>query len=184
MTTTVSPGTPARPTAHTSDEDLARLHREHGRALFRFLTGLTHGDAQRAEDLVQETMIRAWRHPEALTSEHESMRPWLFTVARRLAIDARRARLARVEECPHGLDGDRLEADDPIEPSIEVLDVRAALKALSSRHHAVVQQVYFCGRSVSEAAEALGVPPGTVKSRSHYALRALRRALRDYDTLG
>ncbi|MEU8526638.1 sigma-70 family RNA polymerase sigma factor [Streptomyces sp. NPDC048629] len=183
MTHASSQAVPKSP-ARTGEEELARLHQDHGRALFGFLLGLTYGDAQRAEDLVQETMIRAWRHPEALETDHESMRPWLFTVARRLAIDARRARMSRVKECPHGLESSSMQADDPIEPSIAALDVRAALRELSEEHRSVLQQVYFRGLSVNEAAEVLGVPPGTVKSRTYYALRALRKALHDYDILG
>lgn len=89
----------------TDPEALAELQRDHGRALFGFLLGLTAGDAQRAEDLVQETLVRLWQHPEVLASSHDSMRPWLFTVARRLAIDARRARLSRPQEVePDGLE--------------------------------------------------------------------------------
>ncbi|MEW1804621.1 sigma factor, partial [Streptomyces virginiae] len=97
---------PLSPTLPRTDpEALAELQRDHGRALFGFLVGLTAGDAQRAEDLVQETLVRVWQHPEALASGHDSMRPWLFTVARRLAIDARRARLSRpLEVDPEGLE--------------------------------------------------------------------------------
>ncbi|MER5767856.1 sigma-70 family RNA polymerase sigma factor [Streptomyces sp. NPDC001985] len=169
--------------AHTSEGELAQLQREHGRALFGFLLGLTYGDTQRAEDLLQETMIRAWRHPEALRSDHDSMRPWLFTVARRLAIDARRARMSRAKEAAHGLESSLMQTEDPIEPAVEALDVRAALDGLTREHRAVLQQVYFRGLSVSEAAEVLGIPAGTVKSRTYYALRALRGALKGYSVL-
>ncbi|MGW0940863.1 sigma factor, partial [Streptomyces sp. NPDC002666] len=85
-------------TTTTDDRALADLQREHGPALFHFLLGLTFGDRQRAEDLLQETLVRAWQHPEAFDAPYESMRPWLFTVGRRLAIDARRSRLARPAE--------------------------------------------------------------------------------------
>ncbi|MER6914364.1 sigma-70 family RNA polymerase sigma factor [Streptomyces sp. NPDC000594] len=176
----------AAPTApeRATEEELAQLQREHGRAVFGLLLGLTYGDTQRAEDLLQETMIRAWRHPEALHTRHESMRPWLFTVARRLAIDARRARLSRAREAVHGVENSLIPAEDPIEPSIQALDVQAALARLTPDHRAVLLQVYFRGLSVSEAAHALGIPPGTVKSRTYYALRALRRVLQEYGTLG
>ena len=85
-------------TATTDERALEELQREHGTALHSFLLNLTYGDRQRAEDLVQETLVRAWLHPEAFHGPYESMRPWLFTVARRLAIDARRSRLARPTE--------------------------------------------------------------------------------------
>ncbi|MFZ3469030.1 sigma-70 family RNA polymerase sigma factor [Streptomyces sp. 4.24] len=166
----------------TDAHSLARLHREHGKALQGFLLGLTFGDRHRAEDLLQETLFRAWKHPEALESgAHASPRPWLYTVARRVAIDARRARLARPAEVgPDGLEHSPAD-EDRTERSAAVLDVREALRSLSSDHRAVLLQIYFHGASVCEAAEALGVPAGTVKSRTHYALRALRERLPGYD---
>ncbi|MER6998677.1 sigma-70 family RNA polymerase sigma factor [Streptomyces sp. NPDC000410] len=164
----------------TDEGALAQLQREHGRALFGFLLGLTYGDRQRAEDLVQETLVRTWQHPEALESDHESMRPWLFTVGRRLAIDARRARMAR----PAEVAADSLEqvppAEDHTERSATALDVREALRTLSVEHREVLVQIYFRGRSVAEASETLGIPPGTVKSRTYYALRALKKVLPGY----
>ncbi|HLY34345.1 MAG TPA: sigma factor-like helix-turn-helix DNA-binding protein, partial [Jatrophihabitantaceae bacterium] len=57
--------------------------------------------------------------------------------------------------------------------------VVAALRTLSEEHREVLVEMYFRGSSVAQAAEALGVPPGTVKSRSHYALRALRLAIEE-----
>ncbi|MFJ6934526.1 sigma-70 family RNA polymerase sigma factor [Streptomyces sp. NPDC101132] len=164
----------------TGADELAELQREHGRALFGFLLGLTHGDAQRAEDLVQETLVRAWQHPEAWQSEHASMRPWLFTVGRRLAIDARRARLARPQEVETEALEQRPAPEDRYESSLTAIDVRRAVGSLGPEHREVLVQVYFRDRSVSEAAQVLGIPAGTVKSRTHYALRALRKGLPGY----
>ncbi|MFJ3912176.1 RNA polymerase sigma-70 factor (ECF subfamily) [Streptomyces sp. 2132.2] len=165
----------------TDAHALARLHSEHGKALYGFLLGLTFGDRHRAEDLLQETLFRAWKHPEVLESGHASMRPWLYTVGRRLAIDARRARQVRPAEVgPDALDTHAPAAEDGTERAVTVLDVRGALRLLSPEHRAVLVQIYFRGASVCEAAEALGVPAGTVKSRTYYALRALREAMPGY----
>ncbi|MGZ9929804.1 sigma-70 family RNA polymerase sigma factor [Streptomyces sp. NC-S4] len=164
----------------TDPHALARLHSEHGKALYGFLLGLTFGDRQRAEDLLQETLFRAWTHPEALESGHTSVRPWLYTVGRRLAIDARRARRVRPAEVgPDALDHSPA-ADDHTEQAVATLDVRRALRLLSPAHRAVLVQIYYHGSSVGEAAEVLGLPAGTVKSRTHYALRALRAAMPGY----
>ncbi|WP_227025376.1 sigma-70 family RNA polymerase sigma factor [Streptomyces tsukubensis] len=164
----------------TGERELAELRDAHGHALFTLLLRLCDGDRQRAEDLHQETFVRAWQHPEALRADYASVRPWLFTVGRRLAIDARRARLARpVEVGDVPLESAGVHADHA-DRSAAALDVREAVKALSPEHRAVLLQVYFRGASVAEAAEALGVPPGTVKSRAYYALRALRRILPGY----
>src|SRR5437867_3713101 len=72
----------------TSDADLMRaLHDQHARALWSYAVHLTGGDRARAEDVVQETMLRAWRHPRVLDQSQGSARAWLFTVARRIVID-------------------------------------------------------------------------------------------------
>ncbi|TXS49140.1 sigma-70 family RNA polymerase sigma factor [Streptomyces sp. t39] len=170
----------ATATATTDERAMAELQREHGPALLSFLLGLTYGDQQRAEDLLQETLVRAWQHPEAFDGPYESMRPWLFTVGRRLAIDARRSRLARPAEIGDGVLATTPDPSDRTESAVAAMDVRAAVGSLSPEHRAVLVKIYFHGMSVNEAAEALGIPPGTVKSRSHYALRALARCLPGY----
>ncbi|MGW0086628.1 sigma-70 family RNA polymerase sigma factor [Streptomyces sp. NPDC003393] len=165
----------------TAEHELAALQREHGRPLFALLLRLCDGDRQRAEDLLQETLVRAWQHPEALRADaFTSVRPWLLTVARRLAIDARRARQARPPEVGDAvLENTRVIADHA-ERAAATLDVREAVKTLTPQHREVLVLVYFQGASVAEAAETLGIPPGTVKSRAYYALRALRRVLPGY----
>ncbi|WSC02171.1 sigma-70 family RNA polymerase sigma factor [Streptomyces scopuliridis] len=168
----------------TDERALTELQREHGPALLNFLLGLTYGDRQRAEDLLQETLVRAWQHPEAFNGPFESMRPWLFTVGRRLAIDARRSRLARPTEVSDGILAATPDPEDRTESTVAVLDVREAVRTLSREHRAVLTQIYFRGLSVNEAARVLGIPPGTVKSRSYYALRALARSLPGYSAPG
>ncbi|ODA73620.1 ECF RNA polymerase sigma factor SigL [Streptomyces sp. AVP053U2] len=165
----------------TAEHELAALQREHGRPLFALLLRLCDGDRQRAEDLVQETLVRAWQHPEALRADDfESVRPWLMTVGRRLAIDARRARQARPPEVGDAVLENARVISDHAERAAAALDVRQAVKTLTPEHREVLVLVYFQGASVAEAAAALGIPPGTVKSRAYYALRALRRVLPGY----
>ncbi|MFF8828693.1 sigma-70 family RNA polymerase sigma factor [Streptomyces sp. NPDC015131] len=167
-------------TATTDERALEELQRDHGPALLSFLLGLTYGDRQRAEDLLQETLVRAWQHPEAFEAPYASMRPWLFTVGRRLAIDAQRSRLARPAEIGDGALAGTPDPSDATESAVAAVDVRAAVRALSPEHRAVLVRIYFDGLSVKEAAADLGIPPGTVKSRSHYALRALGHRLPGY----
>ncbi|MFD0203240.1 MULTISPECIES: sigma-70 family RNA polymerase sigma factor [Saccharothrix] len=156
-----------------ADEALIRsLYEEHGRALLAYATRLT-GDRAAAEDVVQETLVRAWRHPDALVNGKGSVRGWLLTVARNIVTDRFRAKAARPQEVAETPTTPPVQRDhaDSVVDSVVVLE---ALDRLSSDHRDVLLEIYFRGRSVTEAAEALGVPPGTVKSRSHYALRALR----------
>ena len=79
-----------------SDADLLRaLHDQHARAVWAYVVRLTNGDAARADDVVQETLLRAWRHPQVLDQSQGSARAWLLTVARRIVIDDWRARSRR-----------------------------------------------------------------------------------------
>src|SRR6201991_1096306 len=91
----------AAPSASATHEDtlVKMLYREHSGPLLMFVLRLTGGDRQRAEDVVQETLLRAWRNADRLgTSGHPSLRPWLVTVARRIVIDEHRSVLARPRE--------------------------------------------------------------------------------------
>jgi RNA polymerase sigma-70 factor (ECF subfamily) len=157
------------------------VYSEHGGPLLGYVLRLTGGDRQHAEDIVQETLLRAWRHPEALTGR--PVRPWLFTVARNLVVDAHRARVARGGQhvsIEAGEDGSVALPDaDDIDRALESWTVAEALADLSPQHRAVIIETYYRGHSVAEAATALGIPPGTVKSRTYYALRALKLALEE-----
>ncbi|HEY3717791.1 MAG TPA: sigma-70 family RNA polymerase sigma factor [Jatrophihabitantaceae bacterium] len=164
----------------TSDAELMRaLHDQHARALWSYAVHLTGGDRARAEDVVQETMLRAWKHPQVLDQSEGSARAWLFTVARRIVIDDWRTSRSRHEVVT--AEPPELHVADPTEGAADAAVVTAALRQLSVEHRQVVLECYYRGSSVAEAARRLGVPEGTVKSRAHYALRALRLAL---DELG
>jgi RNA polymerase sigma-70 factor (ECF subfamily) len=161
------------------DELLRALHEQHGDALFAHALRLTSGDRQRAEDLVQETLLRAWQHPEALDPDRGSVRAWLFTTARNLAIDAWRRRAARVGEVITDVPPETPAVTDDTDRAVESWLVAEALSRLSRPHRDVLVECFYQGRSVAEAATRLGVPPGTVKSRTHYALRSLRLVLEE-----
>jgi len=108
-------GTAAQREGVADEAFIRALYAEHGGALLRYALHLTGGDRQRAEDLVQETIVRAWRHPEALADR--PARPWLFAVARNLAVDAYRARQSRPPEVGQAV-LDTLPADDDAYPRI------------------------------------------------------------------
>ena len=166
----------------TSDEALLRaLHDEHAHALWSYAVSLTRGDHARAQDVVQETLLRAWRTPAVLDQSHGSARGWLFTVAKRIAIDEWRSARSRhefvAEEIPERSTNEP--ADAIAQKTVDRAVVVAALRTLSPEHRDVVLECYFRGASVAQASETLGVPPGTIKSRAHYALKALRLALEE-----
>lgn len=155
------------------------MYAEHGSALLAFATRACGGDRQRAEDVVQEVLVRAWRHPEVSDGGPSAERAWLVTVARNVAIDSFRAQRAR----PTEVGGDALAGvaslpgDDELDRAVEAWTVAAALDGLPPHHREVLVETFFRGRSVAEAAQVLGIPQGTVKSRAFHALRALRRTL-------
>lgn len=159
-------------------EQLRALHAEHGNALYAHALRLNGGDRQRAEDLVQETLLRAWQHPEALDPTRGSVRAWLFTTARNLSIDNWRRRSARVGEVITDVPPERPIADET-DRAVDSWIVSEALARLSAQHREVLVECYYQGRSVNEAANRLGVPPGTVKSRTYYALRSLKLVLEE-----
>lgn len=161
------------------DEELMRaLYREHAGPLLAYVLRLVAGDRQRAEDVVQETLIRAWKNAGQLNRATGSVRPWLVTVARRIVIDGHRSRQARPQE----VDPSPLEvipAEDEIDKALWLMTLSDALDDLTPAHREVLVETYFKGRTVNEAAQTLGIPSGTVRSRVFYALRSMKLALEE-----
>jgi RNA polymerase sigma-70 factor (ECF subfamily) len=168
-----------RESSAASQEDalLRMLYQQHAEPLLMFVLRLTGGDRQRAEDIVQETLLRAWRNSHKLGAHGEtSLRPWLVTVARRIAIDDYRSSNARAPETfDRDLDG--VSTQDDTERVLGMMTITDALRGLSHAHREILVETYLRDRTVNEAAERLGLPLGTAKSRLYYALRALRAAL-------
>jgi RNA polymerase sigma-70 factor (ECF subfamily) len=161
----------------SDDDELVRaLCEEHGEALYAHALRLSSGDRQRAEDIVQETLVRAWKHPDLLDPERGSARAWLFTTARNLSIDAWRRRSARAPEVITDTLPETSSVDEA-DRAVEAWLIAEALDRLTPAHRQVLVECFYRGRSVADAAARLGIPPGTVKSRTYYALRALRLVL-------
>jgi len=157
---------------------LRELWDEHSGPLLAFVLRFTGGDRGWAEDVVQETLLRAWRRPDVLDPKNGPVRPWLLTVARRILIDQHRARKSRPAEV-----GDEalleLTDEDGMEQALERWVIADALAALTPSHREALLHTYYAGRTVAEASVILGIPAGTVKSRVFYALRALRLGLEE-----
>jgi RNA polymerase sigma-70 factor (ECF subfamily) len=163
------------------DESALRLlYAEHAGPVLAYLLKLTR-DRARAEDLLQETMLRAWRRPSAFEPGRGSVRAWLCTVAHNLVVDDARSRAARPTETEltEYTEQRTEEGIDPYEAALRAWEFADALTALSAEHRAVIIEVYYRRSTVAEAARTLGIPPGTVKSRTFYALRALRLACQE-----
>jgi RNA polymerase sigma-70 factor (ECF subfamily) len=156
------------------DESLRALHDAHASVLRGYVRRLT-GDDARADDIVQETMIRAWKH--GIENSESGSRAWLFTVARNLVIDDVRSARNR-HELPTDQQPDRGQSDQT-DALFDAMLIADALHGLSLDHREVVVLAYYRRLTVGEIAEELDIPSGTVKSRLHYGLRNLRLALQE-----
>jgi RNA polymerase sigma-70 factor (ECF subfamily) len=159
-----------------TDRALAALHADHGGALLRYAMHLTGGDMHSAEDVVQETMLRACQRPGSVVGR--PVRAWLFTVARHWAIDQHRARQARPAEVAGMAELTARAAPDQIDAAITRWDLAAAMAGLPPRDRCLLTAYYLYDDSITKIATDLGVPAGTVKSRLSAARDALRRRLR------
>ena len=154
------------------------LHDEHAAALWGYCVRLTGNDRARAEDVLQETLLRAWRNSAVLDQSRGSVRAWLVTVARNIVVDEWRSRRLRSELTVAEVPEPAGTGDDTDQLLLSWV-VADAISRLSPEHRAVLVECYYRGVSVAEASRRLGVPEGTVKSRTHYALRALRLSLEE-----
>jgi RNA polymerase sigma-70 factor (ECF subfamily) len=155
------------------------LYDEHAPALWRYALRLT-GDSARAEDVVQETLLRAWQHPDVAADAERSARAWLFTVARNMIIDERRS--ARFRRETGVADPEKVAdyaAPEQVDTALDRMLLSTALSQLSDEHRAVVSRAYYQGWTTGQIAADLQIPEGTVKSRLHYAVRALRLNLQE-----
>jgi RNA polymerase sigma-70 factor (ECF subfamily) len=168
--------TRVRDTAATGvDDALKTLYADHGRALLAYAERFTN-DRGRAEDVVQETFLRAWRRLPGLLEDDRSVRAWLFLVTRRLLVDSARAASARpalADEEPtfEGI------VDGGFDRLLDHTILVEAMQRLSEPHQQILVETFFAGHPVHVAAARLGVPPGTARSRLHYAISQLRRQL-------
>ena len=139
------------------------------------------GDRAGAEDVAQQTFERAWRHAGAYDARRASVRTWLLTICRRLAIDALRLRRATPlppEELLRMLPaatGERPE-DRAIDVT-EVARVRRAVAGLPEEQRRALLLAVLGGHTATEIAEVEQVPVGTVKSRIRLGMGRLRAQL-------
>jgi RNA polymerase sigma-70 factor (ECF subfamily) len=174
VTLNAAPGDPAE----DADAAMRQLYRRYGKTLRSYAERFSP-DLASADDIVQETFIRAWRHLPQLAADDRMVRPWLFRVARNLLIDADRAARSRPVTVAARPDLDIPDDDGEFDQVADRQLVADALRNLSPAHRMVLLETFYRGGTTAMVARQLGVPHGTARSRLHYALQALREQLRD-----
>jgi RNA polymerase sigma-70 factor, ECF subfamily len=157
-----------------SGDELRELYRRYAPELFGFATSAL-GDRELAEEVVQDVFAQLWRHAEDYDQRRASVRTWLYAIARNRIIDAHRRAAARPKRAA---DDDSLDTaagmDAALDHAVLRWQVTAALARLSPAHREVIRLAHYAGLTMREISERTGVPLGTVKSRTSYALRHLR----------
>jgi RNA polymerase sigma factor (sigma-70 family) len=162
----------------TGDRDaLAELYHRHGVALLRYLLQLTP-DHSLAEEILQDTLLAVWKHANAYAGR-SSVRTWMFGVARRQAHNSLRRRGVSWEpvDALSDLPAPDPDPQDAVLAGMEREELAQALRDLAPTHREVLVLVLVDDLSYQEAAEVLGVPVGTVKSRLNHARGAVRALL-------
>ena len=167
--------------ADDADAALRQLYARYAEPLHTYIERFSPGLAS-ADDIVQETFIRAWRHLPQLTADDRMVGPWLFRVARNLVTDAARAARSRPVTVEARPDMD-LSDDDDFGQLMDRQVVAEALRKLSPPHRMVLVETFYRGGTTAMVARQLGIPHGTARSRLHYALTALREQLQNDDML-
>ena len=157
-------------------DELRELYRRYSGELFGFACNAL-SDRDLAEEVVQDVFARAWRHAGDYDPRRASVRTWLYSIARNRVVDARRRAAVRPEAAGAAEPESPAELDRTLEQAVLRWQVAAALARLSPEHREVIRLAHYGGLTLREIAERKGIPLGTVKSRTSYALRSLRLIL-------
>ena len=159
-----------------SGDALRELYRRYGGELFGFACNAL-GERELAEEVVQDVFARAWRQADRYDERKASVRTWLYAIARHRIVDARRRAATRPALEPGGEPADSRGVEQELERALLQWQVAAALARLSPDHREVIRLAHYGGLSLREISEQKGIPLGTVKSRTSYALSSLRLIL-------
>jgi RNA polymerase sigma factor (sigma-70 family) len=192
----VDPDLPlVRAMARGDERALETLYERHGSGVWAFVLARV-GDRAVAEEILQDVMLAAWRGAAGFRGASK-VRTWLLTIAHHRAVNALRRRgggqVIRSTSMGDDRGSPQSDADDPaglvsgtpfLAASDDRLDLRTAVDGLAPDHRTALDLVFFHDLTVAEAAEVLGVAPGTVKSRLHRARAALRAVILDVPAPG
>lgn len=173
-------GRASRPSTTSSEVGVREAYAAHGAEIHRFALRAV-GDPAAAQDVVQETFLRAWRARDRYDPQIAGLRTWLFSIARNVVIDQNRHDVVRpwlrsladpeqmAQVAPTG--------PDEWEPLMRRWLVEEALSRISADHRQAVVETYLADRPYDVVAAELGIPVSTLRSRVFYGLKALRVAM-------
>jgi RNA polymerase sigma-70 factor (ECF subfamily) len=170
----------ARVVAGDEDDALQAICARYAKPLFALGLRLL-GDRGMAEEMVQDTFVRLWRNVERFDPERGSLRTFIYTLARRAAIDLRRRPASRPLTTADRDDGFEPEGtgEGDFDRLVLAMAMRDALGSLSQKHREALELQFREDLTQREVAERLGIPLGTVKTRTYHALRALKRQVEE-----
>lgn len=155
---------------------VSELYTRHGSYLLSYLIGQLGGDRQLAEEVLQDVMLAAWNGAGGFRAESK-VKTWLVAIARLKALNVRRKHTLTNTLLHDNIRSDETGQIKKVERADEREAVRRALKQLPADQRETLELIFFHELTGPEAAEVLGVSPGTVKSRIHRAKQALRGIL-------
>jgi RNA polymerase sigma-70 factor (ECF subfamily) len=154
------------------DEGLRAAYAAHSGELYRFARR-SLGDDGAAQDVVQETFLRAWRSAHRYDPALASLRVWLFAIARNVVVDSARATKARpwLANLSGDQDPDSGAHPDPSERLLRGWVVEEALRRIGTDHRAAIIETYLRDRPYAEVASEMQIPVATLRTRVFYGLR-------------
>lgn len=159
-------------------EKLRQIFEERSGVLLRYLKRINAYRPQIVEDLLQETMLKVWRHIGDVPVDEDHIQSWLFTIARHVSADEARKRVRRPQESPGERELENYSSPaDPMDVVVARESLLDAFRELSPERRRAFVEIYLQSRSAVDAAELLSVPIGTAKSRAFHAMNSLRSAV-------
>lgn len=157
------------------------FYARHHVRLFRFLVRMTRREAT-AEELMNEVLLEVWRKAAGYEGR-SSVTTWMLSIAHHKAISQMRKRSEEALDEEEGAGSEMPDDEDNPETALQKSNkskvMRACMEQLSSEHRTILDLVYYHDKSVAEAAEVLGIPENTVKTRMFYARKRLAELMRE-----
>lgn len=179
-------------TKKMDEEDLVKLLQERKESSFNYLYDNYSGalyaviykvvnDDETANDLLQEVFVKIWNSVESYDPSKGRLYTWMLNIARNRSIDFLRSKAHNKSKQTNSIDDNVYVVDQHNQTNLntDTIGVREFVSKLKEKHRDIIELVYFKGYTQEETAEELGIPLGTVKTRSRAAIKELRELLQD-----